>query len=234
MIMEAFFGPVIANFSYQDSVEKGTATPIEVWMYETDGPRITGKQIATKKRYAYWRNAYRNALIATVSAQIPEDEQVLIMVETTEHAMYLKRLLPEYTLVYGDSLKEDDMNEYVSKGFLAKQSRLTPADRKELRDKFKDGSLKRVIATTVWKQAVDFPELTWLIRGDASSSEIRGTQIPGRLSRLAEGKSKAILVDFTDGFDPWASRRAMKRMKTYASKGWRVIRKGTMTYGKQQ
>lgn len=64
-----------------------------------------------------------------------------------------------------------------------------------------------------------------LIRADGAPGKIQSGQIPGRLSRISEGKEKGILVDFVDGFDPWAARRAVLRLQSYRKKGWTILRK---------
>lgn len=69
---------------------------------------------------------------------------------------------------------------------------------------------------------VDFAKLAVLIRADGATSEVNSTQIPGRLSRLAEGKEEGILVDFRDEFNAWASRRSEARIRTYRRHGWTI------------
>lgn len=227
MIMEAFFGPIIADFDYGDSVKKGTATPIEVWMYEVQGPLLNQNSDVSKKRWGFWRNNNRNMTVAEIARKvIPAEDQTLVMVETVEHAMYLKRAMPEFELVYGN-ITNDSFDDYKEKGFVTGDP-VTSKQRTALRKRFESGELLKVIATGVWKQAVDFEHLKWLIRCDGATSPIRGTQIPGRLSRLSADKKVGILIDFCDGFDPWASRKAQKRMKHYSSMGWKVIKKGAL------
>jgi superfamily II DNA or RNA helicase len=165
-------------------------------------------------------------MIAYLASKVPDDEQVLIMVETVEHGMYLKRLLPEFTFVYGN-INPTEYHDYKRDGFTGDDP-LKPKDRNRLKQEFAEGTLKKVISTTVWKQAVDFPKLSMLIRAEGSASIIASTQIPGRLSRIADGKDKGVLIDFVDGFDPWASARAAKRIRLYREKKWNIIRKGTV------
>ena len=227
IIAEAFFGPVIAEFEYEDSVQKGTASPIEVHMYEVPGKPMKRKNPVAKKREAYWRNVVRNLMIAYLAKKVPEEEQVLIMVDTVEHGMYLKRHLPDYTFIYG-TMAPDELDRYVAQGFTENNKLLKPKDKDRIKNAFAEGTLRKVISTGVWKKAVDFPLLSVLIRAEGAQSTIDSTQIPGRLSRIAEGKEKGLLIDFIDGFDPWAADRAMKRMRLYKKKKWNVIRKGTV------
>lgn len=61
-----------------------------------------------------------------------------------------------------------------------------------------------------------------LIRADGRTSPISNSQIPGRLSRLAEGKGCGILADFGDEFSQWSEKRAQARMACYRKTGWKI------------
>ena len=99
---------------------------------------------------------------------------------------------------------------------------MTPAEKEEIRKEFESGTLKKVIATTTWKEGVDFEQLQHLIRADGGSSEVNNTQMPGRLSRLFEGKEKGTMTDFRDDFNPWAARRTTQRLAVYRKHGWKI------------
>ena len=72
---------------------------------------------------------------------------------------------------------------------------------------------------------VDFPQLSVLIRAEGAISEVSSTQIPGRVSRLFEGKHVGVLIDFDDKFNEWAQERSAKRFAFYRRKGWLITRK---------
>lgn len=99
---------------------------------------------------------------------------------------------------------------------------LTPKEKEALRIQFEKAELKKVIATTTWKEGVDFEQLAYLIRADGATSKVRNTQIPGRLSRLFKGKTKGIMIDFRDEFNDWASDRTDVRLRGYRSHGWTI------------
>jgi superfamily II DNA or RNA helicase len=201
IVMEAMFGPVLAEIPYDDAVRDGLVVPLEVHMLPVGGQIAERETPVANKRWAYWRNRYRNRVIADTARMLPADEQVLIMVETLEHAQNLKALLPDYALVHYDMpAKELD----------------------RLRHEFGAGTLLRAIATTTWKEGVDFPKLSVLIRADGAPGEVSSTQIPGRLSRISEGKDVGVLIDFLDEFNEWAKRRSRERMSVYRRKKWAV------------
>ena len=140
------------------------------------------------------------------------------MVETLEHAIYLHKLLPEYAVVHCGANKKKTIGGVSTFKYKMDDKRLD-----YLRRQFSKGELKKVIATTTWREGVDFPNLAVLIRADGMTSPIAGNQIPGRLSRLAEGKNCGVLVDFGDEFSSWAERRSKERMGVYRKTGWRIL-----------
>jgi superfamily II DNA or RNA helicase len=99
---------------------------------------------------------------------------------------------------------------------------LTPKEKEKLQIQFENAELKKVIATTTWKEGVDFEQLSYLIRADGATSKVRNTQIPGRLSRLFRGKTKGIMIDFRDEFNDWASNRTDVRLREYRSHAWTI------------
>ena len=221
LVIEAIFGPKIADIPYMEAVKHGLVTPIEVRTVKvTSSPYIPDSELmVTKKRWNYWRNTNRNKVIAQVARMLPSDEQVLIMVETLEHALNLHKLLPEYTLVHYGSVTEERAKRL---GHSKEALTLSRDELDKYRTQFEDGTLKKVIATSVWAEGVNFPKLSCLIRADGAPGEIKGEQIPGRLSRLAEGKNVGILIDFIDEFSPWAKRRSIARMSFYRRRGWKI------------
>jgi DNA or RNA helicases of superfamily II len=230
-LIEAVFGQKLVDFGYEDAKEAGNVTPIEVQVYSVPG-RIEasksrfGNAMTQNRRRFYWRNDIRNNLIRAVADRVPEDEQLLIMVDTVEHLIRLGAMMPGFALVCGDGhdLAEEArrMKLDLSKNILGDTKEVY----NELADRFSKGLLKRVIATYRWKQAVDFPQLSVLIRADGAKSPIISTQVPGRLSRLSPDKSTGLLVDFMDEFNDSARRKALARIKSYRENGWRITHMG--------
>jgi superfamily II DNA or RNA helicase len=227
--LEGVFGPLIAQMTYQEGVDNGMIVPINVLWQNVKMPvnPAEGKQErVSKARHGLWRNKKRNEAIAECAKKYP-DEQVLITVKTFDHACHLKKYLPDYTLVYapGDT-KESEIDRYMKKNKVLKDEPAMDYNRLEwLKSQFETGELRKVIATTVWNRGVNFKELQVLIRGDAGSSAIDDTQIPGRLSRISEttDKPSGVLIDFMDQFDDGLKRKADIRRRDYRNKGWNNI-----------
>jgi len=228
--LEGVFGPCIAHLTYPDCVANHCVTPIAIhWRncaMDYD-PAADASTETDQERAGIWQNDYRNNLIAA-DAQLFQEQQVLISVRTIEHAMFLKRKLPEFSLCYSqDGLNEEGALEWYQQiGCIAEnEPPMTLERRRHLKKEFEHGRLRKVIANTVWKRGVDFRMLQVLIRADAESSLISDTQIPGRTSRICDetGKETSIVVDYRDQFNPRFRSRAERRSGHYREIGWEQI-----------
>ena len=227
-VLEPLFGPMVFDLPYQQAVELGLVVPVRVsWLPVrlSHNPAERYSHRVARKRHGIWTNYERNRMIADAVLAYPEDHQILILVETIEHAVHLGLHLPEFQLVYGQMAPKD----YVA----YKRNKLLPADYKPLnegvkhkmRSQFESGELRRVIATDVWATGVDFEQLNVLVRADDRDSDIADVQGPGRVSRLytaPDGSQKEYgeVVDCMDIFDSTFYRKSMGRKKSYASLGW--------------
>jgi superfamily II DNA or RNA helicase len=227
---EAMFGPVIHRSTYQDVQQTGAIVPIHVVRFSMAMARpVTASTTPALERRGIWRNEDRNGLIASAVrwAQAHyggDDLQILVSVKTVEHAVHLGRHLPDFALAYGDMQPKKRERWEKAKLIRPGDHPITSADRERLRTDFKAGTLKRVIATGIWGTGVDFPTLQVLVRADAQASTIRNTQIPGRVTRALEDKSKefGLVLDFDDRHNETLHRRAQKRFTAYRKKGWEI------------
>jgi superfamily II DNA or RNA helicase len=197
-------------------------------MYDvTRGTSVNSTRSVVRNRHGLWRNRYRNDLIAEIATNTPEDEQLLIIVDKVEHALYLKKLLPSYPIVFS-SMSNANLRRAVQRGDFGHVEGIDANG--NMRDswvgkckrEFEAGTLKRAIATSIWNTGVDFKHLAHLIRAEGLGSTIQSIQTPGRLSRTLDGKAHGHLIDFIDSFDDRLLARSKKRMKQYKDMGWTV------------
>jgi superfamily II DNA or RNA helicase len=222
---EALFGPVIFSMSYQEGVDNGVVVPLEIaWtpVQSAVDPAADVDDSVDRARLVVWQNDQRNDLIARDARSYSDDTQVLVLVDKVEHALELKKRLPEFQLVYGDRSRTTDAARLARRGVDASLLvDMTPEIRNKLARAFETGTLKKAIATSVWNTGVDFTELSVLIRGDASDSPVANYQGPGRASRLGDGKQAARVHDYTDEHNPVYAKRARRRRRDYQSHQWR-------------
>ena len=226
--IEPIFGHEIINVSYQSAVEVGNVVPLRVMMVRSvNGPDVSSESDETRaNRLGLWANRPRNELIAgvvrAIERKLGPDAQILVMVDKTEHAYRLGQLLPEWAIVTGD-MDAAKVDRFIQKGvMLPAQEPCTAKRRADLTARFTAHTLKRAIATRIWRQGVDFRDLACLVRADGLASTIDASQIPGRLSRLGRETDKqyGLLVDFVDQFSRNLLNRSNRRMSVYRSNGW--------------
>jgi len=227
VLLEAIFGPILYEFPYQEAQSAGRVVPITTeFLRVKEGPDVSGiGSIPVREQVGIWTNQHRNKVIAERVKQFEPDEQVMIMVKTIEHAVRLKELLPDFTLIHAaDGMDPERFREYVRSGMLqADEPQLTKDRLKTLRRDFASGKLKKVISNYVWSTGVNFVNLAVLVRADAAASEIADGQIPGRICRRVPGiKESALLIDVYDEWDQTFLERSRKRRVNYAKRGWEI------------
>lgn len=216
LVTESLLGPVRTTINYVQAVEHEAVVPVTVVFADViSGPNEDNfVQTVTKKRHLYWKNVWRNKVIAAstakVIAELEGDPQVLILVDTAVHLNELTKLLPDYSLVYKSPGRTG-------------LPKLKPKELNSLFDRFQSGELRRVIATGCWGTGVDFPGLDLLVMAAGSGSPIEIAQRAGRVTRLAPGKERGYVLDFNDTWSTWACGRARRRRTVYKRNGWDIL-----------
>jgi superfamily II DNA or RNA helicase len=226
--MTALFGRTIFHIPYPEAVALGLVVPIRVEWTDVQLAHnpAAGLEDVHRKRRGIWQNEARNRIIADRVMSFGPEEQVLVLVETVEHMVYLRKHLPGFTMVYG-AMEDKDWVYYEKEGLLPDNTPcMTPALSEQMRVEFESGRLKKVISTSKWKVGIDPVELVALVRADAAGSAVDDIQAPGRVSRThaAGGKNVGIVVDFLDQFDRSLNGKAKTRHKHYAACEWEQVR----------
>lgn len=219
------FGPIVFSVNYQSAQNAQMVVPIKVLWRSVKmdrDPAAFEDCLIKKKRYCIWSNEFRNEIIAEDARQYDSETQVLITVETIEHAMNLKKLLPEFTLVYMENgLSDRDRRKYIQEGCIDNTEPHMDSNKKQsLTKAFESGELKKAICTSVWNVGVSFNHLSILIRADGGGSPINSVQIPGRVSRVSRGKTCGFVHDYIDEFNFSCKLKSKNRKKSYDANGW--------------
>jgi len=234
VVVEALFGPTICRVGYQDAVNKEMVSQIKVLAvpvpFADNYIPYDEFRLDLNKKNAYWSNRRRNVQVAR-SARVAaeylglsyESCQILVLVETVEHALRLHAEMPDFTVCHAGGIGRKKKADFIQLGFNPVAVNLSKDELAQNQSMFESGSLKRVIATPIWSAGVNFVNLQILIRADGRTSKVENTQLPGRLSRLKDGKEFGLLVDFDDQFSPWAQSRSARRFAYYRSRGWEAV-----------
>ena len=84
---------------------------------------------------------------------------------------------------------------------------MKPSPCKKIYGMMASGEIRKIFATYVYKQGVDFPGLDVVVNASGGGSDIVAKQIPGRASRKSDGKDRAWVVDFWHGWDTCGGSR---------------------------
>jgi hypothetical protein len=215
---------------YEEAVKNNMVTPLKYLMLpSTYCPNIAKNPTlpdVALKRWSYWTNAGRNGMLKKFVYDLKKvyDGQILIIVNTAEHAIHLHRMLPWFVVAISDGVDLADLRKKFPSekfpGLDLEKYKITKKEVDRIRGAFAKGTLRYVISTKIFRQGVDFKHLTVLVRADGDVSNIEGIQVPGRLSRLDKDKKWAYLVDFDDSFSSWSQSRALKRKELYEANKW--------------
>lgn len=202
LITEGMIGPVIYQRTYQSGVDDGALVPIEVYWVNCPPPAIG---VDRYNRYTTRRGKYNQAVIkgdvqnrltADVLQRMPTELQTLCIMQQTAQMNELVGLIPGIRYVHAKTADKDLI--------AARQHNLvgiTTKERKKLYDAVRDGKIRTILSTHVYKQGVNFPNLSVIVCPGGGGSEIVAGQIPGRGSRIVDGKDVAYLIDFWHEWD---------------------------------
>jgi superfamily II DNA or RNA helicase len=229
--LEAWFGRTFFYLGYAEAERLGLVVPIRVYIHPVPTRRNPVEGVESdvaRKRRGIWAHRARNEVIAGVALAYRPEEQVLILVDTIEHMLCLRKFLPEYTCVWS-AVKGEDLAYYRKQRMWDDYEKMTDRRRGKIVEDFRDGRIKKAIAT-VWKAAMSFNSLQAVIWAAAGASKTKATQAPGRVSRPdpKTGKFYGEVHDFDDKFDDGLADNSETRIRYYRKHGWEIIRVGEL------
>lgn len=183
---------------------------------EITGPTVTPESIGITSPEV--GQVINNEYVIRPSAD--DDSLRAVPIKLMENLLSLPKVFADYIQSDGSSCGAAQSVDRNIAGADMSQYKMTGKKIAQIRRDFESGKLKKLIATNIFSEGVNFVHLKYLIRADGEISKISNTQIPGRLSRLFPGKECAYLIDFVDHFSPWAYQRSCIRFEDYKSAGW--------------
>lgn len=220
-IIEGVFGPVLAERTYKEAVKEGAICPINVLFLDIEvEPRHYRDRDA-----AYKGLLFRNKIMATIAKRIcheviPDDYQTLLFIKEEKQAdLYLDIIGHEATV--------------------AMAKKMTKAQREDITEKMRNGTIKRCLCTDIYVQGVTFPDSKVLINLEGGGNNTSAIQKPGRLAQIRPNKKCGILIDFNFMFpgieadykgEAWTALVADSRAreKAYTDKGYGIYHADTI------
>jgi superfamily II DNA or RNA helicase len=210
LLLESATGGLLYDVSSAYLIDKGFLTPPKVRMIKVPG-KLEVKREKKSKPGDYWRkvadkgirfNQIRNQLVANeVFGQGP----ILCLVATIEQGVVIQSML--------------DPSMQVE--FLTGQA--SSAERRDAVKALRSGQIDAIMATTIFDEGVDIPEIRKVILASGGKSQVKLLQRIGRGLRLAAGKHSVEIVDFRDEHHHMLLKHAEERLKVYHEEGFEVV-----------
>jgi len=205
--LHAAIGGIIFTLTPEQGETIGVFMRPKVFMVEYDRTEVPVFNFDWEPLYrsAIVHNRRRNKAVIDIALnEVGEDRQVLILVNRIVHGRELERRLAE-KLGYGG-------DEAV---FL--QGSTTRGMRDRAVQLFRDKVLKAVVATSIFDEGADIPEIDTVIVAAAGKSKIKAVQRGGRGMRHSKGKTEFRLYDFMDRYHRILLRHSQARASSYAN-----------------
>jgi len=209
-------GDLACAVTNEQLISEGFLSVPTVYMRKVSGTMATtfkGNFRSSKATSKYWREveergikyySARNEII--IGEAMAGPHPCLILVKTIEQAESIK-------------LKCQSMGvsffPFLTGNAGATERRQAVAD-------MRNGNLPILMATTIFDEGVDIPELRKVVLASGGKSPVKLLQRIGRGLRKADGKSSVDIIDFTDTHHPMLQRHADERKALWKSQGFNV------------
>lgn len=198
MKMLALFGAPIYRMKTMDLAEQGYLSKIEMKV-------LTNPEVINADNYqkiytdGVVRSLDRNSqIVNTAVGHFKSGKKVMILVRQLEHGRILRRMLVN--------------NHHVPAEFLCGATWASERDR--MKGEFNKTGEFVLIASTIFDEGVDIPEVSVLIIAAGGKSEVKTIQRVGRGLRRKKNDETLIVYDFMDS-SKYLREHSQRRFKTY-------------------
>jgi superfamily II DNA or RNA helicase len=151
-------------------------------------------------------NDYRNQIIASlVDRCLQQHKPTMVLVKEIEHGHVIFNTLREHGVTAHFLHGTDDV-----------------AIRRKLVKRFTKGEIKVLLASTIFDEAVDIPNIRVVILCGGGNSPIKAIQRVGRGMRAKEGENVLEVYDFLDGTHELLAKNSAERRDIYEQQGFDV------------
>ena len=195
-------GPVLVEIRNKDLIARGISCEVEVRFLRVDRPDLPdGTPYHDAYKMGIVENPYRNRLLCkAIEEQVDKRKSVLVLVREINHGSGMSNSLWKY-------------GKFVPNQFICgKESSDTRI--KALKD-FQKRDLPVLIATSIFDEGVDVPNIDVLVLAGSGKSSIKTLQRIGRGLRTGGGSSKLLVIDTADFQNKHLLKHSLQRMEDY-------------------
>ena len=206
LAIEGLLGPIMEEITIKEATDLGIMAKIKLRFLKVPMShtiRDLRKYNDVYQQGVVERRAQHELIVRTAKEHIEKGDSVLVIVTRIEHG---RNLLNEF--------------EYQGvKAFFAQGS--TEGDvREEIKEALNKKKIHCVIATTIFKEGINIPELNVLVNATMGKSDIATMQVIGRGLRKTATKSEIIVYDLFDPSHPFLISSFGERVCLYSDLGW--------------
>lgn len=206
LAIEGLLGPVIEEITIKEATDLGIMAKIKLRFLKVP----MSHTIRDLKKYndvyeqgVVKRRSQHELIVRTAKKHIEQGDSVLVIVTRIQHG---QNILAEF--------------EYQGvKAFFAQGS--TEGDvREEIKEALNKKKIHCVIATTIFKEGINIPELNILINASMGKSDIATMQVVGRGLRKTATKTEILVYDIFDPSHPFLISSFGERVSLYSDLEW--------------
>ncbi len=181
ILIESVGGPKFFDINASKLIREGWLVPPEIYFLDVPMMRGVGKNYhQVYDNYIVNHKARNNLILSATEKLVKNGHKTLILVTKVDHGKLLLDRLDS-------SLRVASLD-----------GRNKTADRLSAIQAMRDGEMDVLIASKIFDQGIDIPELDALVLAGSGKSSGRALQRVGRVIRRREGKKKAYVIDFWD------------------------------------
>lgn len=197
MLIEAATGKIIIEVNASELIKGGFLVKPKIYFVDVpEKANMPSNYHSIYKKYIVQNLARNNKIIKNAEKLVKQGRKVLVLVKNINHGKILLSKFSPDTVVYfvrGDIKSEE---------------------RNRIRKDFLNNKIDVIIASVVYDQGIDIPNLDGLILAGSGKASGRALQRIGRVIRPFKGKKDAIVIDFMDNCK-YLSEHSKKRMEIY-------------------
>ena len=199
LLIEAVSGPKFYDLPASKLIAEGVLVPPKIYFMNVPKMKNLHGTYAEVYNSYIMTNITRNKMILDATMSLVENKKkVLVLISKVEHGQILLDMMK-------DKLRVDSLN-----GSSKTEDRLSA-----IQD-MKDGKTDVLIASKIFDQGIDIPELDALILAGSGKSSARALQRIGRVIRNYPGKKWANVIEFWDNAK-YLEAHSTARLKIYKS-----------------
>lgn len=211
-------GGIVGDVTNKDLIEQGiSAKPIiSIVTNVTMGGGVQLLNYQRAYRLGIETNVDRNILIAKIiKEKMKENKPTLVLVNTIRHQRELERTFLK--------LNNGFMEFALPRSIVILNGGINTDTRMRTLKDMSKGNVKVIIATPIFDEGMDMPEIKVLVLGGGGKSQIKLLQRVGRgMRKKKEGENVVEIFDFKDTGQRYLSAHAKRRLGVYEREGFDI------------